>query len=149
LLFKFVILAIAEMTISFNGDKSWKNLMADLTGTWLGTYWQQGIPSRFEAVFVQSGNTLSGSILDDNYLGEARLSGEVMGRSISFTKSYLITSPAPVKYIGRISETEDYIQGQWRIGIGDSGSWEARRSGENLMADLQTRIQQQVPSIKG
>jgi hypothetical protein len=46
--------------------------MADLSGNWLGTYWQDEIPSRFEATFVQSGNTFNGSILDDNYLGTSR-----------------------------------------------------------------------------
>ncbi|MBW4559856.1 MAG: hypothetical protein KME32_01660 [Mojavia pulchra JT2-VF2] len=119
--------------------------MVDLSGTWLGTYWQEGIPSRFEAVFVQSGNNLSGSILDDNYLGEAQITGEVIGRSISFTKRYLITSPSPIKYIGTLSENEDYIQGKWNIGRRHSGPWEARRSGDNLMAELQTRLEQQIP----
>ncbi|MHC5721987.1 MAG: hypothetical protein ACYTX0_60710, partial [Nostoc sp.] len=66
--------------------------MADLSGNWLGTYWQDDIPTRFEATFVQSGNTFSGSILDDNYLGEAQVNGEVIGRTVSFTKRYLITS---------------------------------------------------------
>lgn len=54
--------------------------MANLSGTWLGTYWQQANPTRFEATFIESSNTLSGNILDDNYLGEAKLSGEVIGR---------------------------------------------------------------------
>ncbi|MBD0390443.1 MAG: hypothetical protein ICV54_29085 [Nostoc sp. C3-bin3] len=49
--------------------------MADINGNWLGTYWQDEMPNRFEAAFVQSGNILSGSILDDNYLGEAQVSG--------------------------------------------------------------------------
>jgi frataxin-like iron-binding protein CyaY len=123
--------------------------MADLNGTWLGTYWQQGVASRFEAVFVQSGNALSGSILDDNYLGEAQITGEVIGRSVSFTKRYLITSPAPIHYIGTVSENEDYIQGKWNIGRRFSGKWEARRSGENLMDELNNRIQQQIPQPTG
>ncbi|MDZ7958412.1 MAG: hypothetical protein RMY34_11140 [Aulosira sp. DedQUE10] len=123
--------------------------MADLNGTWLGTYWQQGVPSRFEAVFAQSGNALSGSILDDNYLGEAQISGEVNGRSISFTKRYLITSPSPIKYIGTLSENEDYIQGEWNIGRWYSGPWEARRSGDNLMEELKARIQKQIPQATG
>jgi hypothetical protein len=122
--------------------------MVDLNGTWLGTYWNQGTPSRFEAVFVQSGNTLTGSILDDNYLGEARISGEVIGRSIIFTKRYLITSPTAVKYNGTISDSGDYMQGEWNISRRDSGPWEARRSGENLMAELQTRLNQQTSLIK-
>jgi hypothetical protein len=60
--------------------------MADLSGNWLGTYWQDEMPSRFEASFVQSGNIFTGSILDDNYLGEASVSGEVIGRSLSICK---------------------------------------------------------------
>lgn len=118
--------------------------MADVNGNWLGTYWQQGIPSRFEAVLVQSGKTLSGSILDDNYLGEAYLNGEVIGNHISFTKRYLITSPTAIKYTGTVSDNEDYMQGQWNIGRRHSGAWEARRSQDNLMTDLQTRLKQQT-----
>lgn len=115
--------------------------MADLSGSWLGTYWQAGIPTRFEATLIQSGNILSGSVLDDNYLGEAQLSGEVIGRSVSFIKRYLTTSPDPVKYFGTVSEDEDYIQGQWKIGRW-GGNWEARRSGAALIADLSTRTTQ-------
>jgi hypothetical protein len=64
--------------------------MADLSGTWLGTYWQRSQPTRFEATIIQAGNTLSGNILDDNYLGEARFSGTVVGRQVKFTKHYLV-----------------------------------------------------------
>ena len=68
----------------------------DISGTWLGTYWQNDNPTRFEATLVMSGNSLSGSILDDNLLGESRISGEVVGRSIRFTKRYLTSSPNPI-----------------------------------------------------
>ncbi|WP_392478371.1 hypothetical protein [Nostoc sp. C110] len=118
--------------------------MADINGNWLGTYWQDEMPSRFEATFVQSGNVLKGSILDDNYLGEATVSGEVIGRNISFTKLYLITSPSPVTYTGTVSENEDYMQGKWSIGSRYSGLWEARRNGENLIVDLQTLLEKQT-----
>ena len=47
--------------------------MTDLSGAWLGTYWQQGQPVRFEMTLVQGGNTINGNILDNNYLGEASL----------------------------------------------------------------------------
>jgi len=123
--------------------------MSDLNGTWLGTYWQDGIPTRFEAVVIQSGNSLSGSILDDSYLGEARLSGEVIGRGISFTKRYLTSSPEPIKYVGTISEDENLMQGQWNIGLRYSGSWEAHRSGEALVADMEARLAEQIPSTIG
>ncbi|BBD63102.1 hypothetical protein NIES2109_59520 (plasmid) [Nostoc sp. HK-01] len=117
-----------------------ENSMTDISGNWLGTYWQDEIPTRFEAAFVQSGNALTGSILDDSYLGEATVNGDVIGRSLSFTKCYLVTSNAPVTYTGTISQKEDYMQGKWNIGLHYSGSWEARRSGDNLIVDLQTRL---------
>ncbi|MDJ0797696.1 MAG: hypothetical protein QNJ51_12925 [Calothrix sp. MO_167.B12] len=112
--------------------------MSDISGTWLGTYWQQGIPTRFEATLIQSGNTLTGSILDDSYLGEAQLTGEVNGRNVSFLKRYFTTSPDSVRYTGTISTDEDYIQGHWTIDMFNSGPWEARRSGENLCMSVQT-----------
>lgn len=111
--------------------------MVDISGTWLGTYWQQGIPTRFEASLIQTGNALTGSILDDSYLGEAQLTGDVIGLSVSFVKRYFTTSSHSVKYIGTISRDEDYIQGHWTIDMFNSGSWEARRSGENLTMSLQ------------
>ncbi len=113
--------------------------MADLSGTWLGTYWQRNQPTRFEATFIQAGNTLSGNILDDHDLGEARLSGTIAGRQINFTKCYLMSSPDPVTYTGTISEDENYIQGRWNIGLMFSGSWEAHRSGENLIIHVENR----------
>lgn len=123
--------------------------MADLSGAWLGTYWQGGVPKRFEATLLQSGNTLTGNILDDNYLGEALLSGEVIGRRIQFTKRYLTTSPDPVSYTGTLVESEDFMQGHWHLGRFTSGSWEARRGGEDLIADLKARLADRVPvSVK-
>lgn len=122
--------------------------MADLSGTWLGTYWQQGIPTRFEVTLIQSGNALTGRILDDSYLGEAKLTGEVIGRRISFTKSYFTNSADLINYIGTLSEKEDFMQGQWNIARWDSGPWEARRSGEDLMADLASRRAKQL-SLSG
>ncbi|MBD2773690.1 hypothetical protein [Iningainema tapete] len=114
--------------------------MADVSGTWLGTYWQGDTPTRFEVTLIQSGNTLTGSILDDSYLGEAQLSGEVIGRRISFVKTYLTTSPAPITYVGTLSEDENFMQGQWQIKRSDSGAWEARRSGENLTVDFKYQL---------
>jgi hypothetical protein len=52
--------------------------MANLNGSWLGTYWQHGNPTRFELTLVQSGNSLSGNILDDSYLGEASVIGDLI-----------------------------------------------------------------------
>lgn len=118
--------------------------MADVSGNWLGTYWQMGVPTRFEATLLQSGNTLSGSILDDGYLGEANLSGSLMGRSIQFTKRYLSKSHYSITYAGTVSETEDFMQGEWRTDLLNSGKWEAHRSGESLMAELRERLADQL-----
>ncbi len=119
--------------------------MANLSGTWLGSYWQQENATRFEATLIQSGNALSGSILDDGYLGEAQISGEVIGRSVQFTKRYLIKSHYSISYTGTLSESEDYIQGKWRIVLSRayknvSGNWEARRGGTDLMVSWRARV---------
>ena|SRR5918998_6285656 len=123
--------------------------MADLSGTWLGTYWQWEVPTRFEVTLLQSGNTLTGNILDDGNLGEATLTGEVIGRRVTFVKRYVSGSHHSVSYTGTVSESEDFMQGEWSIRGVDSGSWEARRSGENLTAELQTRLAQRVPVSVG
>ncbi|ABG51937.1 MAG: hypothetical protein O4861_02195 [Trichodesmium sp. St16_bin4-tuft] len=119
--------------------------MANLSGTWLGTYWQQTNPTRFEATFIQGGNTLSGNILDGNYLGEATLSGKVIGHKINFAKQYLIGSQYIINYVGTISEDENFIQGQWLINRFNSGIWEAHRSNENLMLDLKNIVSEDLP----
>ena len=123
--------------------------MADLSGTWLGTYWQEGEPTRFEATLVQTGNVLSGNILDDNYLGEATISGQVIGRRVSFTKRYLIKNQGSIDYTGTVSEDENFMQGEWAIRDIASGPWEASRSDENLMADLQKRLVQELAVAGG
>lgn len=117
----------------------------NVSGTWLGTYWQDNEPTRFEVTFAQGGNGLSGSILDDSYLGEAHLTGEVIGRSIRFTKQYIATSPTSINYSGNISEDENSMSGTWRIDRRFSGRWEAHRSNQDLLADLKNRLNQQVP----
>ena len=80
--------------------------MANISGIWLGTYWQQEDPVRFELSVVQGGNSISGNILDDSYLGEASITGEVTGRRISFTKKYLGSPRPAVFYLGLIAEDE-------------------------------------------
>lgn len=123
--------------------------MADLSGTWLGTYWQSGVPTRFELTLVQGGNTLSGNILDDSPLGEASVVGEVIGRRVDFTKSYLAGSRHSISYTGTIAENEDSMGGKWQIDEYLSGNWEAHRSGDNLVADLENLLQKKEPISLG
>ena len=119
--------------------------MAQLSGIWLGTYWQSQVPSRFEMSLIQGGNALRGNILDDNYLGEASLVGEVVGRKINFTKNYLCGSGHSVYYIGTVSEDGNFMQGQWQIDLFNSGTWEARRNDENLTLNLEVNKDKKVP----
>jgi hypothetical protein len=123
--------------------------MADMSGAWLGTYWQRGEPTRFEATFVQGGNALSGHILDDGGLGDAQVTGEVVGRQVQFTKRYLAPGNSPIIYSGQLSEEGNYVQGRWRIGLLHSGRWEARRSQDDLTADLQRVLAQKTPATVG
>ena len=123
--------------------------MNDITGTWLGTYWQQGTPTRFEVTFVQGGNSISGRVLDDGDLGEAQINGEIVGRSIQFTKQYLRGNNPPISYSGTLSEDGNLMQGKWTIGKRYSGSWEAHRSNNDLMLSLKNRLAQQVPAGTG
>jgi hypothetical protein len=120
--------------------------MADVNGMWLGTYWQNGNQTRFEATLIQSGNRLSGRILDDGNLGEAQIDGEVVGRSIQFTKRYLTSAGHSILYAGTLSEDASSMQGQWKINSLHSGAWEAHRSGEDLMADLKNSLEKETPA---
>lgn len=120
--------------------------MANVTGSWLGTYWQEGKPTRFEATFVQSRNVFSGRILDDGPPGEAQVSGDVIGRHIDFVKRYF-SIPDTIHYVGTLSEDENFLSGQWNIGTQQSGPWEAHRSDSSLTSDLQKRLQKNTPSM--
>ncbi len=121
--------------------------MANLSGSWRGTYWQGDNPTRFEITLVQGGNNLSGNILDDSHLGEASLTGEVVGRRISFLKHYLTGSCHNVNYQGTIAETEDFMSGEWNIGKYNSGNWEASRQKDDFDFNLALRRLQKVPAL--
>lgn len=107
--------------------------MTDLSGAWLGTYWQLGTQTRFEMTLIQSGNVLAGNVLDDGYLGEAALVGQVVGRSIQFCKTYFDSRQSPVNYKGTLAEDGNSMQGTWDFGgVFGFEPWEARLNGENL-----------------
>ena len=118
--------------------------MANVTGSWLGTYWKNGTPTRFEATFVQSRNVLSGRILDDGSAGEASVNGDIIGRHIDFVKRYF-SVPDTIHYTGTLSEDENFLSGQWNIGSDQSGTWEAHRSDNQLSNSLQQRLQTFTP----
>lgn len=120
--------------------------MKPISGTWLGTFWQLKHPTRFEVTFIQTQNTLLGTLLDDGHLGEASLTGEIVGRQIQFHKRYLIKSHYTIVYSGTLSEDGDRMQGRWWIGqfkllSPNAGDWEAHRINDDLNLEL-SRLQQ-------
>lgn len=117
----------------------------NISGYWLGTYWQAGHPTQFEAALLQGGSVLDGRILDENYLGESWIKGELLGYRIFFIKRYLTTSPNPIRYSGMLSDDGNYMQGHWRIGYFDSGTWEAYRTDDVLTTELTALIAKTSP----
>jgi len=108
--------------------------MLDLSGMWLGTYWQLKQPTRFELSLIQASNSLTGNILDDGHLGEAVITGEVIGKKIAFTKRYILHSHYHINYNGNIADEGNYMSGEWRMTLG-RGTWEAYRSEDLLMLE--------------
>ena len=110
----------------------------NMSGDWFGTYWQAEQPTQFAATLIQGGNILDGRILDANYLGEAWITGELLGNRIFFVKRYVMSSPSPIRYSGTFSEDGRYMYGHWRIGCFDSGTWEAYCTEDALTTELAT-----------
>ena len=119
----------------------------DISGCWLGTYWQAEQPIQFEAAFVQGGSVVDGRILDDHYLGESCIRGELLGHRIFFIKRYLTTSPNPIRYSGTLAEDGNYMYGHWRIGYFDSGRWEAYRTHDVLSEEFSVLLATQFGDV--
>jgi hypothetical protein len=106
----------------------------------------------FEAVFIEIGPHLEGSILDHGQLGEAIVNGTFSYPQLRFTKRYHDRTCEPVEYTGSMNEDGTVISGRWLIkapasfsagdygGAGEitSGTWIATRgdSGEEFKFDV-------------
>ncbi|HEY9788521.1 MAG TPA: hypothetical protein V6D17_24235 [Candidatus Obscuribacterales bacterium] len=113
----------------------------NVSGTWLGNYYYSNISQAtgFEAVFVQSGAAVEGSILDDGALGEAHLTGSFGGGELTFCKIYNSKARDPVYYRGTLSEDGKSMWGTWRINKECHGMWKAwRLDDEELPEQLET-----------
>ncbi|MBT9311437.1 hypothetical protein [Leptothoe kymatousa] len=121
--------------------------MAELTGSWLGSYWQAETPTRFEATFVQAHNSLSGRTMDDGPLGEAQIQGDVTGRRITFSKQYFNNPTYTIQYSGTVSEDGNHITGQWQFDAKHSGPWEAHRNDNDLTKELQAVLAKSAPKL--
>ncbi|MEM1368384.1 MAG: hypothetical protein AAGG02_10270 [Cyanobacteria bacterium P01_H01_bin.15] len=119
----------------------------NVSGSWLGTYWQQGQPTRFEMVLAQSKYALSGRAGDDGPLGESFLLGSVSGAQIRFTKRYLLYANHQIIYVGSLTDNQDFMSGQWSLGAYDAGSWEAHRNDNDQMLQKFQQRQKQVSEV--
>jgi hypothetical protein len=119
--------------------------MIDLTGSWLGTYWQAGNPTRFEATLVHGQNILSGRITDSCDLGEASIDGEVAGRVLTFTKRYITGSSHTIRYTGTVSDDGNYMSGAWIVNASHKGAWEAQRNQDDWSKALKALLDKKVP----
>ena len=115
-----------------------------IAGNWLGQYFYSDgrTGSTFEAVFVEIGIHVEGSILDDNHLGEALVAGTFNYPELKFTKKYMSSRLNPVTYLGTMNGDGTMITGTWWIKAGSeghdsaSGTWIARRDGSNADFDF-------------
>ncbi len=122
--------------------------MTNISGMWLGTYWQRGIPTRFQMSLIQGNNILTGHVLDQGILGEASMRGEIIGKSIRFRKTYLMGSCYSIDYIGTIGDDLNSMQGTWQEDSFNQGNWEARRQEDNLIFEINRSQTKLIPVLK-
>jgi hypothetical protein len=130
-----------------------KNSNQSVQGEWLGNYYYagQGQAFGFQAVFVQSGSSVEGNILDNGQLGEAKVFGSFAYPNLSFTKTYH-AGRTPVEYRGTLNEEGDCLSGTWSIVIptqtggkvtASNGTWSAWRNLEDEEEEIRERETQQ------
>lgn len=116
----------------------------NISGTWFGNYYYSDLSQAcsFEAVFLQAGPSVEGSILDDGMLGEARVVGSFAGIELSFQKIYNNAGHLPVHYLGTLGDDGKSLAGTWRISEECRGSWKAwRMDGEELLEVRETNVE--------
>jgi hypothetical protein len=119
-----------------------------IAGNWLGQYFysdgEEG--SSFEAVFIEIGIHVEGSILDDCNPGEALVNGTFTYPELKFTKKYHGSHLLPVEYSGAMNSDGTMLTGTWWIKAtseaegSTTGTWIARRNGGN--ADCEFKFEE-------
>jgi hypothetical protein len=120
-----------------------------VSGNWFGNYYYASTPDAFgfEAVFVQQGTLVEGSILDDGRLGEANVFGSFAGGRISFRKVYRSPGHAPINYEGLMGDDGHSLSGTWRIGPEMHGSWKAWRMDGEELPDRETKDELETDKV--
>jgi len=118
-----------------------------VSGRWFGNYYYETRSEShgFEAVFVQSGTQVEGSIMDDGQLGEAHVSGTFTGKELSFCKIYNSAARDPVQYNGTMSEDGKSLSGKWNINTALGGAWTAYRMDDEAVPELTEDIKEEQP----
>jgi hypothetical protein len=102
----------------------------NISGLWMGSFAYpggHGPTTPFLARIEDRDGTLSGTIIEPNYMGrssdslEAILSGSRHGSAVDFTKAYDGASDAAhaVDYVGRLSGDGNSITGVWSLADAD------------------------------
>lgn len=135
----------------------------NLSGFWVGRYSYRTIGEdyvRYDVEITHSGGTLNGIITEpntfDDHGGElltATLVGTVIGRSVSFTKTYTGEGLAnhTVDYVGTLDKDDTYISGTWSIDGGLSGPFEMMRDGPAVaikFKEAKTDIDQDAEQVR-
>ena len=103
-------------------------MTANLSGSWLGTYWQLSRPTAFEMQLLEADGQLFGRIRDlSKLLPEATLSGQHGFGNVSFQKRYIKIFGHVVHYRGAVSADANLIEGEWSFSAsmshGETGTW--------------------------
>ena len=127
--------------------------MSNLTGHWLGVYWQHGQPTEFDMEVTDLGGVISGVIQDQGPLGlRATFSGDHSDCAIRFEKKYLYLR-CYIDYQGNVSSNGLAMSGQWSIrsdsGVGwsDRGLWQAEKTGRSIGLEDTTAEEETTPGI--
>jgi hypothetical protein len=105
-----------------------------LSKKWIGKYYQENNNCSFEMDINIDKNIITGFMYDNNNnicVGDAKISGEINGSNIKFTKYYYTVESSPVYYTGTISNDYKNIKGKWKLESGENGEWEANSNDSN------------------
>lgn len=129
-----------------------------IAGNWLGQYFysESDFGSAFEAVFIEIGLRVEGSILDDCNLGEALVTGTFSYPELRFTKKYHHSDLNQVEYSGSMNSDGTMLTGTWWIkGTGEgeettTGTWIARRNADGAEFDFKfEEVKQEITQPMG
>ena len=129
----------------------------DLTGRWDGSFsypWGFGTTTPFLAEIVETGGSLSGSVVEPDLAYrsgetmEALLAGHHVGTSVDFTKTYRgnrFGYENPVDYGGTVSQDGLQIEGVWSL-LDLDGTFEMHRDAAAAVQEEKS-VEERLPQL--